>query len=40
VRNFVRGIKVTRIRDAKTEMTASLTAELTQKFAAYGVVIE
>lgn len=40
IRNFVRGVKVVRIRDVKTEMTQSLTSELTQKFAAYGVVIE
>lgn len=40
IRSFVRGVKVTRIRDVKTEMTTNLTHELTEKFKPYGVVIE
>jgi regulator of protease activity HflC (stomatin/prohibitin superfamily) len=40
IRDFVRRIKVARIRDAKTEMTVELVENLREKFKIYGVVIE
>jgi len=40
IRDFVKKIKVTRIRDVKTELTTQLMDDLNKKFIIYGVVIE
>jgi regulator of protease activity HflC (stomatin/prohibitin superfamily) len=40
IRNFVKRIKVQRIRDVKTELTTELLESLKEKFIIYGVVIE
>lgn len=40
IRNFVKQIKVQRVRDIKTELTSELLNELAKKFSDYGVVIE
>ena len=40
IRNFVKGIRVNRVRDVKTELTSSLLLDLAEKFSIYGVVIE
>jgi len=40
IRDFVKKIRVNRVRDVKTELTSSLQAELAEKFSIYGVVIE
>lgn len=40
IRDFLKKIKVSRVRDIKTELTTSMMAELQAKFNPYGVVIE
>lgn len=40
IRNFIKKIRVVRVRDVKTELTTSLLADLVEKFSIYGVVIE
>ena len=40
IRDFVKRIKVARIRDVKTELTSELNATLVDKFKPYGVIIE
>jgi regulator of protease activity HflC (stomatin/prohibitin superfamily) len=40
IRDFLKKIKVSRVRDIKTELTTSMMAELQAKFGPYGVVIE
>lgn len=40
IRDFVKKIKVYRIRDIKTELTAQIKHEMQEKFHPYGVVIE
>ena len=40
IRDFVKKIRVNRVRDVKTELTSSLLHELADKFSIYGVVIE
>ena len=40
MRDFVKKIKVYRVRDIKTELTAQITHEMAEKFLPYGVVIE
>lgn len=40
IRGFIKKIKVNRVRDVKTEMTAALQHDLSEKFKLYGVVIE
>jgi regulator of protease activity HflC (stomatin/prohibitin superfamily) len=40
IRDFMKKIKVSRVRDIKTELTTSMMAELQVKFNPYGVVIE
>lgn len=40
IRGFIKKIKVNRVRDVKTEMTAALQHDLSEKFRPYGVVIE
>mmetsp|Transcript_28774 Transcript_28774/g.43451 ORF Transcript_28774/g.43451 Transcript_28774/m.43451 type:complete len:217 (+) Transcript_28774:170-820(+) len=40
IRDFLKQIKVNRVRDIKTELTSALMNELKLKFAPYGVVIE
>ena len=40
IRDFVKKIKVSRIRDIKTELTTELLATLQSRFKEYGVVIE
>jgi hypothetical protein len=40
IRDFVRKIKVARIRDVKSELTVELLESLKEKFAIYGVFIE
>ena len=39
-RNFVKNIKVYRMRDSKTEMTYQIREDLAAKFKNYGVFIE
>jgi hypothetical protein len=40
IRDFLKKIKVSRVRDIKTELTTSMMAELQAKFNPYGVVIQ
>jgi regulator of protease activity HflC (stomatin/prohibitin superfamily) len=40
IRDFIKKIKVGRVRDVKTELTTALMQELADKFQVYGVVIE
>lgn len=40
IRDFLKGIKVQRVRDIKTELTSQLKDALQKKFNPYGVVIE
>ena len=40
IRDFVKGIRVYRLRDVKTEMTVFITKSLAEKFQPYGVFIE
>lgn len=40
IRDFVKKIKVIRIRDVKTELTQNLLTDLNVKFRPYGVVVE
>lgn len=40
IRDFVKKIKVYRIRDIKTELTSQIRMEMAEKFKPYGVVIE
>jgi regulator of protease activity HflC (stomatin/prohibitin superfamily) len=40
IRDFVKQIKVSRVRDIKTELTSSMLKELQDKFNPYGIVIE
>ena len=40
IRDFLKKIKVSRVRDIKTELTSAMKEELKKKFAPYGVVIE
>lgn len=40
IRTFTKEIKVSRVRDIKTELTSNLRDQLIAKFAPYGVVIE
>jgi membrane protease subunit (stomatin/prohibitin family) len=40
IRDFIKKIKVIRVRDVKTELTSVLKQELQNKFDPYGVVIE
>ena len=40
IRDFVKKIKVARIRDIKTELTTELVAVLVERFKEYGVIIE
>jgi len=40
IRDFLKKIKVSRVRDIKTELTSAMKQELQKKFAPYGVVIE
>jgi membrane protease subunit (stomatin/prohibitin family) len=40
IRSFTKEIKVSRVRDIKTELTSSLRDQLGEKFAPYGIVIE
>jgi hypothetical protein len=40
IRDFVKKIKVGRVRDVKTELTTALMQDLNDKFSCYGVVIE
>ena len=40
IRDFVKKIKVYRIRDIKTELTSQICHEMAEKFKPYGVVIE
>jgi regulator of protease activity HflC (stomatin/prohibitin superfamily) len=40
IRDFVKKIKVARIRDIKTELTSELLGVLIDRFKEYGVVIE
>lgn len=40
IRDFIKKIKVIRVRDVKTELTSVLKQELQNKFDSYGVVIE
>ena len=39
-RDFIKAVKVHRVRDIKTEMTAQICHEMGEKFKPYGVVIE
>ena len=40
IRDFLKKIKVSRVRDIKTELTSAMREELKKKFSAYGVIIE
>jgi len=40
IRTFCKHIKVTKIRDIKTELTTSMKEQLSERFAPYGVHIE
>jgi hypothetical protein len=40
IRDFIKKIKVARVRDVKTELTSALMHELNEKFSPYGIVIE
>ena len=40
IRNFIKKIRVNRVRDVKTELTSELLHSLAKKFEIYGVVIE
>ena len=40
IRDFLKKIKVSKVRDIKTELTTAMMHELQTKFAPYGVVIE
>lgn len=40
IRDFIKKIKVSRVRDVKTELTSQLMDELKEKFRPYGVYIE
>ena len=40
IRDFIKKIKVNRVRDIKTELTSAMMNELSTKFSPYGVVIE
>jgi hypothetical protein len=40
IRDFIKKIKVSRVRDVKTELTSALMHDLNEKFEGYGVVIE
>ena len=40
IRDFVKNVRVNRIRDARTELTDNLRANLYEKFKIYGVYIE
>lgn len=40
IRDFLKQIKVSRVRDIKTELTSQLKEDLQRKFNPYGVVIE
>jgi len=40
IRDFLKKIKVSRVRDIKTELTTAMMVQLQQKFSPYGVVIE
>lgn len=40
IRSFLSTIKVSRVRDIKTELTTQMQNDLQRKFAPYGVVIE
>ena len=40
IRDFLKKIKVTRVRDIKTELTTQMMVQLQNKFNPYGVVIE
>ena len=40
IRDFVKRIKVIRIRDVKTELTLQLMDAMNKKFIIYGVIIE
>jgi regulator of protease activity HflC (stomatin/prohibitin superfamily) len=40
IRDFIKKIKVNRVRDVKTELTSELQRDMGEKFAIYGVVIE
>lgn len=39
-RDFIKKVKVHRVRDIKTEMTSQICHEMAEKFRPYGVVIE
>jgi len=40
IRDFLKKIKVSRVRDIKTELTTAMCQALSEKFAPYGVIIE
>ena len=40
IRDFIRQLRVHRVRDTKTEMTQAICQEMAAKFLPYGVVIE
>ena len=40
IRNYIRLIKVSKIRDIKSELTSTLMADLNTRFNSYGVYIE
>ena len=40
IRDFLKKIKVQKVRDIKTELTTQLKNDLQKKFNPYGVVIE
>ncbi len=40
IRNYIRLIKVSKIRDIKSELTSTLMADLNNRFNFYGVYIE
>lgn len=40
IRNYIRMIKVSKIRDIKSELTSTLMADLNARFNSYGVYIE
>lgn len=40
IRSFVKGIKVAKVRDVKTELTTAIRESLQTKFEPYGIIIE
>jgi hypothetical protein len=40
IRNFIRTIKVSRVKDVKSELTSQMMAELNGRFNQFGVFIE